>query len=264
VLRANAEGFDELERRAREALVHGDPVIVTENDAHEIIDIRAFRPGPDGGPLPFPKPELFPKLPWPERWLRDILEFLIWWPWWPWRWGRCVSEKKAQQVFDALAATTCNPLTVPPPCIPFLYPDDGCWGRAHEMCRLMINMGLSPKKVWIQGGLHVSTKNNPTCNVWWGWHVAPTLCVNGPGRFQKREMVMDPALFDTPVTKATWKGVQGDANATLTDTDWTVFHLWSNSTDPTFTQTNQVLANYRAALQLRSLQVGPPPYAICP
>jgi hypothetical protein len=161
-------------------------------------------------------------------------------------------------------ATSCDPLTVPAPCIPFLYPDDGCWGRAHEMCRLMINMGRKPKKVWIQGNLNVPTRNNPTCHVGWGWHVAPTLCVRGPGFCKHKEMVIDPSLFTTPVSKSTWKGVQGDPDATLTDSAASIFYLWGNITDPTYVQTNQVLATYRLQLQNRAIQQGPPPYANCP
>jgi hypothetical protein len=77
-------------------------------------------------------------------------------------------------------------------------------------------------------------------------------------------MVVDPSLFTTPVSKATWKGVQHNPNATLTDTPWTYFRKWGE-TDPTFSKTNGVLADYRLALQLRSLSsVGPPPYAYCP
>jgi len=188
------------------------------------------------------------------------------WRWWLWRWFRCVSATKAQQVFDAMNATSCNPLTVPAPCIPFLYPDDGCWARAHEMCRLVINMALKPKKVWIQGNLYVSTKNNPNCGVWWGWHVAPTLCVRGPGFFQTQDMVIDPSLFTTPVSKATWKGVQGDPKATLTDSDASIYYLWGSITDPSYAQTNQKLALYRLQLQNRAIdpQIGPPPYANCP
>ena len=175
-----------------------------------------------------------------------------------------MSARRAQAAFDALSITTCNPLTVPPPCIPFLYPDDGCWGRAHEMCRLMIAMGLAPQKVWIQGQLHVATRNNPNCFVDWGWHVAPTLCVRGPRFFQTQPLVMDPALFTTPVPKPTWKGVQGDPAATLTDSAAAIFYLWGNVTDPTYSQTNQVLATYRLQLQVRALNLGPPPYAYCP
>ena len=271
VLRHSAPDFDELEPQLREALRTRAPIILTENDTHEIIDVRDYRPGPEGPPLPFPEPEPFPRLSWPWRWLKELLHIWRWrwwpWCWWPWRWFRCLSETRGQQIFDAMNATSCDPLTVPVPCIPFLYPDDGCWGRAHEMCRLMISMGLTPKKVWIRGSLQVSTRNNPNCNVWWGWHVAPTLCLRGPGIFQTREMVIDPSLFTEPVSKSTWKGVQGDPNATLTDSAASIFYLsasGSSSTDPTYVQTNQVLARYRLYLQNRANQLGPPPYANCP
>ncbi len=263
VLRGGAPEFEELEVLLREALDTGDPVVVTETDDHEIIDVRPYTPGPEGPPRPFPRPEPLPRLGWPWRWLVPLWR-LRWWLWWPWRWFRCVSSSRAQQAFNAMNATSCDPLTVPAPCIPFLYPDDGCWGRAHEMCRLMIAMGLSPRKVWIQGYLNVKTKNNPVCQVWWGWHVAPTICVRGPGLLQKREMVIDPSLFTTPVSKATWKSVQNDPNATLTDSSASIFYLWGSVTDPNYVQTNQVLAFYRLRLLNRSIQQGPPPYAHCP
>ena len=130
----------------------------------------------------------------------------------------------------------------------------------------MINMGLTPKKVWIQGNLYVSTKNNPICHVGWGWHVAPTLCVRGPGLFQTQPVVIDPSLFTTPVSKATWKGVQGDPSATLTDTDASIYMYYSSATgtDPSYVKTNDRLAYYRLQLQLRAVTQGPPPYAHCP
>lgn len=162
-----------------------------------------------------------------------------------------------------MSATTCDPLTVPSPCIPFLYPDDGCWARAHEMCRQMIALGLSPKKVWIQGDLEVGTTNHPACGVEWNWHVAPTLCVRGPF-LSRRDMVIDPALFTTPVTRATWKSVQGDPNATLTDTSAAIFLLWGSVTDPTYSKTNERLDFYRLQLLARAVEHGPPPYTHCP
>jgi Glutaminase len=258
--------FAELEKQLREALRSGGPVILTEDDAHNIIDVRSFTPGPDTPLPPFPKPELPPRVPWPLRWIWKLLDWIWCWRCWPWWWFCCISMTKAQQVFDAMNATSCNPLTVPAPCIPFLYPDDGCWARAHEMCRLMINMGLSPKKVWIQAStrLHVNTRNNPACFVEWSWHVAPTLCVRGPSFFQTQSMVIDPSLFTTPVSKATWKGVQGDPNATLTDSDASIYYLWTAATDPTYVATNDRLAFYRLQLLNRAIQQGPPPYANCP
>jgi len=53
VLRGSNPDFDELERQLREALRTGAPVILTENDAHEIIDVRGYRPGPEGPAPPF-------------------------------------------------------------------------------------------------------------------------------------------------------------------------------------------------------------------
>jgi hypothetical protein len=79
-----------------------------------------------------------------------------------------------------------------------------------------------------------------------------------------QEKVIDPSLFTTPVSKATWKSVQNNPNATLTDTDWTYFRQWGE-TDPTFSKTNDVLIKYRLKLLERSQSsVGPPPYAHCP
>jgi hypothetical protein len=266
VLPRGQPDFSELERQLREAVTNRVPVILTEDDEHNIIDIRFFKPGPDVPLPPFP-PEVPPLEKWPPRWIRDLLDRIWHWKWWPWCWFCCLSMTRAQQVFNAMNATSCDPLTVPPPCIPFLFPDDGCWARAHEMCRLMINMGLSPRKVWIRSSpgywLHVNTRNNPACYVEWGWHVAPTLCVRGPHFFQTQRMVIDPSLFTTPVSKATWKGVQGDPNATLTDSDASQY--WpSGGTDPTYSDTNLRLAYYRLQLQNRAIQYGPPPYANCP
>ena len=83
--------------------------------------------------------------------------------------------------------------------------------------------------------------------------------------FQIQTVVIDPSLFTTPVSEATWKSVQGDPNATLTDTDASVYQLfYGPTTDPTYTQTNQDLAFYRLQLQARAVQQGSPPYPYCP
>jgi hypothetical protein len=258
----------ELAGVVRRALEDGRAVIVTADDGGAVLDVRDLPDDVSGVLPPFPLPPE-PRPEWPVRsaWLRVPL-----WLWrvlrclWCW-WFCCLSATRAQQVFDAMAATSCDPVTCPLPCIPFTYPDDGCWARAHEMCRLMINMGLQPRKVWIDHStghfLHVNTRNNPQCYVEWGWHVAPILCVRGRFPFAVQTMVFDPSLFTTPVSEATWKGVQGDPAATLTETGPEVF--WhGGGTDPNYTQCNAILAQYRQALVARSTQDGPPPYANCP
>jgi hypothetical protein len=249
VLKPDNPDFGAIVELLRSAREKGSLLVVTENDAHEIIDVRPHTGEPPlqiggGGAA------------------SDVKALRRGCIWWLCCFFRCVTPRRAKELFDLCAAQTCNPTTVPPPCIPFMYPDDGCWGRAHEMCRLMINAGAHPKKVWIDGWLHTPTKNNPACFVNWGWHVAPTLCVRR-GWFHRTEEVIDPSLFTGPVSKATWKGVQGDPAATLTPTAYSVF-MRPATTDPTYTQTNSVLAFYRLQLQNRSLgPSGPPPYAFC-
>ena len=197
-----------------------------------------------------------------------------------------------------MQATSCDPTAMPPmapvpgPCIPFMYPDDGCWARAHEMCRLMQNQGLNPRKVWIQGHLHVNTTNHPLtvypppapppdpdCAVNWGWHVAPTLCVRVTWLWWlgvHREMVIDPSLFTTPVTQDDWqRKMDPTATAsTLYLSDCSVFQnpviLGPNvsATDPNYDLTNSELNNFAWDLYNRSLPPplgsGPPPYGNCP
>jgi hypothetical protein len=257
--------FAELERSLAAAFRDRSTILVTEDEAHRIIDIQTLAPDPERPLPPFPEPVLPVQLVRPWWW--RFLVAIWWWPWWPWCWFwwwlRCRSAANAQLVFDAMAARSCDPLTVPAPCIPFLYPDDGCWARAHEMSRLMINMGVSPAKVWIRGNLHVNTRNNPSCFVDWGWHVAPTICVRDRFPFSHRA-VIDPSLFTTPVTPTTWKSVQGDPGASLTYTSWVQYWPQAGTTDPAFVDTNQRLAYYRLQLQLRATQFGPPPYAACP
>jgi Glutaminase len=247
VLRRDRFDFVGLEQRLREALSSREVVALTETDAHEIIDVRAYAPQSDL------RRELR------RGWWQRLTERLRRWP--------CVSPVRAQELFDAVAFQTCNPLTIPPPCIPYLYPDDGCWARAHSMCRTMLALGASPRKLWIQavspGWLRVGTRNNPRCYVEWPWHVAPTLCVtSGDGR---QEMVIDPSIFTTPVTVAEWIAAQNHPRTRLTGTDWTIYYLWTNTTDPDYTQTARELTYYRLQLQLRSVgPAGPPPYAYCP
>ena len=242
LLRADPR-YADLRARLEQARTAGTPVLVTERlDDHVIIDVRSLPEGVAPPPSPteaVPEPERPEAVP-------------------------PVSMAVANQMFALVNGRTCCSAAPSAPCIPFTYPDDGCWGRAHEMCRLMGLQGVASDKVWIYGTLAVSSANKPNCLVQWGWHVAPTLPVTVGG--STVTYVVDPSLFTSPVPQATWKGVQGDPSAMLVPTASTVFHRsygGSVTYDPTYTQTNQVLTTYRAQLQARSTSLGPPPYPSC-
>lgn len=265
-----AADYETLERDLRRAVETGAPIVVVEDDnTHEVIHVVDFVPDPESPPprpFPRPTPDFLPEPKMRRWWLR-----LWYWPWWPWCWilrwwWRCLSPTKAQQIFDVMNAQTCDPVAVPSPCIPFKYPDNGCWARAHEMCRIMIAMGLEPDKVWIRRApgkiLHVNTANNPNCFVEWWYHVAPIVCVRRPW-WTTQSMVLDPSMFTTPVTKAGWKTAANEPTASLTDTDASVYRPYGG-TDPTYLNTNADLATYRLELHSRAVSpAGPPPYN-CP
>jgi len=270
VVPADSPDLEALERDLRAALDSKRPILLVTDFGGQVIDVRDFTPDPENPRPPFPEPGDEPlPMPWhPRRWWEWILwpfRWLWWWIRYPWWWWHCPNRSQAQAIFDAMAATSCDPLTVPVPCIPFKYPYDGCWARASEMCRLMVAMGRDPAKVWIDGDLDAPSVNALNCHVLWGWHVAPTLCVRGavPGRpWLARRMVIDPSLFTSPVTEGVWKGIQGDPNATLTETSRDVYWRIVQPTDPTYYWTNIDLADYRLQLYNESIQNGPPPY--CP
>jgi Glutaminase len=246
VLRKDNPNFKRLLTAAQKAFEKGQPVTLTERNADGIIDIR---PAPRGRGKPAAK-----EAPPFEHVPAEALAA-----------AAAVTPARAKQLFDMCKSKSCAPKTAPPPCIPFLYPDDGCWGRASEMCRLIIASGVQPAKIWIYGRLQVSTRNNPSCMVRWGWHVTATLQVQVGRNVQTQ--AIDPSLFNAPVTVAQWKSVQGDAGAQLAPTAANVFYRDRNgnvSYDPNYAQTNKVLDTYRLQLRLRSASAaGPPPYRNC-
>jgi len=184
-----------------------------------------------------------------------------------------VSEARSKQVFGNMGAESCDPCGPSSDCIPFLYPDDGCWIRAHMMCRLMqkggpdtaTNPPEDPEKVWIHfDHLHaVPTANHPDCSVSWAWHVAPALMVTVPGGNQKR--VIDPSLCDTPVSLSEWmKQQDADPSAHLHEGPWTDWNHYGDGEGPlwSFDQASDYyfMKDCRRKLGDRCRSLGPPPY----
>lgn len=246
-LRATDPQAPELFSRLTRALKSGAAVLVAETDDHFILDVQ------EGGASP-------------EEGLGEDVD--------PFDPGSQMLLEKAESVsgplplqrvidlFNKLKQSDCGPRPSGTTCIPFMYPDDGCWGRAHEMYRLLLAEGVTAEKAWIYGDLVCPTKNNPACRVAWGYHVAPKLEVEGT-----EEYVLDPSIFDAPVPASQWVAHQGGALTNLKASPGTVFYRPRDgnnlSYDPAFTQTKGVLNTYRLALVRRVSRKGPPPYS-CP
>lgn len=82
--------------------------------------------------------------------------------------------------------------------IAWKYKPDGCYARAHLMARRFEEEGVRVDKVWIKGDLAV-----PEANIRWNFHVAPIVYVEDEKGLIKK-MVIDPSLFDKPVTVEEW------------------------------------------------------------
>lgn len=238
-LRRDNPDYEELLDLLESSRAARTPALITSDDNHAIVDVR---PAPKAAAERLAEPEAGP-----------VPEAL----------GTPVTYAQVAQMYQLAASRTACSANPTAPGIPFTYPDDGCWARAHEMARLMIAAGITPDKIWNYASagrrLRVSSANKPDCVVEWGWHVAPTLVAGGV------TYVIDPALFGGPVTQDTWRSVQGDPASRLEPTGWDVYHNHSTPRfDPTYSNTNHYLAVYRAQLQLRSnTPAGPPPYANC-
>lgn len=231
LLRSNPD-FHDMLNALEGGRADGIEVLVTASrDEHEIIDVRP--PPPAGPPIDAyedPPPSV-------------------------------VSEAQAAQLFNDMAALTCDPFTVPSPCIPFLYPDDGCYARAHEMCRLMRLQGIEAEKIWIFGSLNPATSNHPGCAVSWWYHVAPTLLVSTVAGTEKR--VIDPSLMGGPTTENDWRNRQADPAATFEYTDQRPFWPHNGGNDDDYSLTNHYLQEKRLLLQDRVDDYGGLPFA-CP
>lgn len=106
-----------------------------------------------------------------------------------------ISQERAIEVFDLLKQMN-N--------IAYGYTDDGCYARAHLMCRKLFDTGLMPEKAWAFETEHreLIVKFPHGEQTWW-FHVAPVLNVED-GKGGHTQMVFDPSLFDGPVTLKEW------------------------------------------------------------
>jgi hypothetical protein len=86
--------------------------------------------------------------------------------------------------------------------IPFGFPEDGCYARAHEMAYQLDKKGISTGKVFAHGFFRIDSDKAINGYVSWIFHVAPFVVVNSG---KNREIwVIDPSLFFEPVSLETW------------------------------------------------------------
>ncbi len=242
--------FETMRASLEAAQLDGSERLITETrDEHEIIDVRKPEGNPESpGPEPSPPPTDPP-----------------------------VSEARAGELFTNMNNESCSPcdpnIDIPnqvAECISFLYPDNGCWIRAHIMCHLMrtggpdttTNPPEDPQKIWIyfSGGNPVPTANHPDCHVPWSWHVAPTLQVIQPGG--NETWVVDPSVSPVPEFKNDWRDRQ-DSSASLQEGPWTDYNWYNDKKglSVNLAQALQQLQYFRGELLDRCQDLGPPPYS---
>ncbi|MFN0276623.1 MAG: protein-glutamine glutaminase family protein [Chitinophagales bacterium] len=113
------------------------------------------------------------------------------------------------EIFDFMEAQGCDESTVTiDQCISFQYVVDGCYARAHKMRQVLIeNYSYSCEKVFsYEGPSGYLAVDAGECCVYWWYHVAPLVSVNEDGVINK--YVMDPSMFEEPVSIETWTGAQ--------------------------------------------------------
>lgn len=102
------------------------------------------------------------------------------------------------------------------------YKQDGCYARAHLMARRFEAEGVRVDKAWLKGDLYL-----PGTNIAWNFHVAPVVYVKDKEGIVKK-MVIDPSVFDKPVTVEEWD--QKIAKRTIKGTVVTAFPFPENAT----------------------------------
>lgn len=109
------------------------------------------------------------------------------------------SETELNSIYQKIINQSCG--SASSNCIPFRYPVDGCFARAHAMRRILLENGYDCQKIFLYGNL---AANNGCC-VTWRYHVAPLVYVKTSSGTVSR--VLDPSLLKAPATIDSWVNV---------------------------------------------------------
>jgi hypothetical protein len=132
--------------------------------------------------------------------------------------------------------------------IPFDFAKSYCSARAHEMRRLMAAQGVECRKVFFHAAKDYSIRvQHPAMGtILWSYHVAPTVAVQTPGGVVR--MVIDPSLFEGPVTIEEWRAVMHCDKAVLEQTSGAIYQPF-DARDDDYKQTERLLAEARLAAE---------------
>lgn len=84
--------------------------------------------------------------------------------------------------------------------IPFRYPDDGCYARAHKVAMILDEIDVVSVKSFLVGNLQFITPDSPTGMVEWWYHVAAAVHIKSFNELY----VIDPTASETPLSKMEW------------------------------------------------------------
>ncbi len=161
------------------------------------------------------------------------------------------SEEEMNKIFDYMQMQNCAEGTATIDyCIPFQYVVDGCYARAHKMKQILEDTyGYTCRKVFsFEGEDGFLAVDAGDCCVFWWYHVAPLVKVKEDDGIVLR--VLDPSMFDKPVSIEKWTGAQENITCSP-DTDWGYYEIRPASwympggiKDPTYYWTNWTLDVY--------------------
>jgi len=147
-----------------------------------------------------------------------------------------VSPAEAQRLFTALSNATFTTATGAEAPIPFHYPADGCYARAHLMAELLTAAGFASERVFAistySEGLHVPTDFGDDVaagtqpSVTWWYHVAPIINVREAGNVVRT--VIDPSIAPGPITIGQWTGMMSGRTFTELTVAQVQAHLAAN------------------------------------
>jgi hypothetical protein len=133
-----------------------------------------------------------------------------------------VEEHRARDLFQEVSRRDCCLPYLSASCVPNLFPDTGCWARAHVMCQMLADLDIEAGKAWIYsniGNLRANSHNHPNCALTWNYHVAPVVRI---GDGAEDLLVLDPAAFCAAVPYAKWRNAFGRPDACVV-TDRLIF-----------------------------------------